>query len=144
MLAQAFDVFDQVPRGVVHQVRVRTALAAAALIEQDDAIALRVKEATHASIGATTGPAVEKYRWFSARVARFLVIQLVDLGHAQIPAPVRFDGRIEFAGFGASGRLARGSGFGGRHFDVGRSGWTALGCGGGRAVSTGTSRSFRR
>ena len=77
MLAQRFDVGDQVPRGVVHEARGGPALAAAALIEQHDAVALRVEEPAHLRIGAAARTAVQEHDGLALRIAALLVVDLV-------------------------------------------------------------------
>ena len=61
MRAQRLDVGDQVPGGVLAQLGVRAARAAAALIEQHDAVAPRIEEAPHAGIGAAARAAVQEH-----------------------------------------------------------------------------------
>ena len=54
------------------------ALARAALIEQHDAIALRIEEAAHPRIGARTRSSVQEHRRLTFRIAAFLEVDLVD------------------------------------------------------------------
>ena len=65
MLTEPLDVGNQVPGGVCAQVGsrfagVRPALAAAALIEEHDAIAFRVEQAPDLGLDASAGPAVQE------------------------------------------------------------------------------------
>ena len=60
VLAQRLDVGDQVPRRVVDERRVRRALAAAALVEEHDAVRRGIEEAPVARLGAEAGAAVQE------------------------------------------------------------------------------------
>ena len=82
MLAQALHVLHQVPGRVVDQAGVGSALAAAALVKQDDAVALRIEEAPHLGIGPPTGAAVNKHGRLAARVTALFVVDLVDVRYA--------------------------------------------------------------
>ncbi len=77
MLAQAFDIIDQVPGGVRDQRGVRAALAAAALVEQHDAVAARIEEAAHRRAGAAARAAVQEHDRLAVRIAAFLEVQLM-------------------------------------------------------------------
>jgi hypothetical protein len=46
VLAQAFDIGDEVPGRVVGELRMRRRTAATALVEQHDAVACRIEEAS--------------------------------------------------------------------------------------------------
>jgi hypothetical protein len=74
---------------------VRPASTAAALIEKDDAIPLRVEEASHPRIGAGTGSAVEEDCWLSLRVTAFLEIDAVIGVDGEVSRAVGLDGRVE-------------------------------------------------
>ena len=87
MLAYPLYVRDQMPSRIVFQIRVRRALARAALVKEDYAIRLRVKEAALFWDDAAARPAVQKDHWLPVRVAALLVINRVhrrDLKHACI------------------------------------------------------------
>ncbi len=77
VLAQALDVGDEVPGGVVVERGERLALAAAALVEQDDAVARRVEEAPVLGVGAAAGPAVQEHHRLAGAVARLLEVEVV-------------------------------------------------------------------
>jgi hypothetical protein len=85
VLAQRLDVRDQVPRGVVDEAGVRRALAAAALIEQHDAMPRRIPEAAVHAARAATRPTMQKQHGLAVRVAVLLVVNLVQRVHAQTP-----------------------------------------------------------
>src|SRR5690606_28216455 len=76
---QRLDVLDQVPRGVVDQVRIRGGAAATALVEQHDPVLLRVVEATHLVAAAATRPTVQQHHRFAFRVPALLVLERVAL-----------------------------------------------------------------
>src|SRR5262245_59106031 len=95
MLAQPLHVGDQVPRGVVDEARVRATTAAAALIEEDDAVCGRVEEAARPVVAARAGPAMHEHCRLAARIAAFLVVDLVQIGYAQVAGRVGLDGGIQ-------------------------------------------------
>ena len=97
VLAQPLHVLDQMPGGVVDQAGVRTALAAAALVEEHDAVARRVEETPHPRVGAAARAAVQEHHRFAARVAAFLPVDLVQRRDAQHAAAVRVDRGVEAA-----------------------------------------------
>src|ERR1017187_7332216 len=78
VLAEHFDVGDEVPSGVGFERRVWRTLAAAALIEVNDPVLFGVEEAALFRIRAATGPAVEKDYGFATGVTAFLEVNLVD------------------------------------------------------------------
>src|ERR1019366_7079671 len=80
------DVADQISRGIGLQGCVRRALSAAALVEVDDAVLDRVKEAALFGLGATAGTAVQKYDRLAGGIAAFLEVDLVD---GRDPQPAR-------------------------------------------------------
>ena len=73
----------------------RTALAAAALIEEHDAVAPRVEKAPHLRLGTAARAAVQKHCGRSLRVAALLEIDLMQLAHAQEAGLVGRQMRIE-------------------------------------------------
>ena len=75
--AKAFDVLDQRPGGVVLQRRIGAALAAAALVEQDDPVFRRIEIAPHARIDRPPGSAVQNDHRKALRIAGFLIVDLV-------------------------------------------------------------------
>src|SRR6187399_2540626 len=97
MFAQRLDVGDEMPRSVVDEARTRPALARAALIEQHNAITLRIEESAHLGIGAAARSAVQEHHGFSCGVAALLVVELVHWRDTQESRVVRLDGRIEIA-----------------------------------------------
>ena len=97
VLAQLLDVGDQVPGRVVLEARVRPAAAAAALVEQDDAIARGIEEPARARVAAGAGAAVQEDRRLAVGIAAFLPVDLVAVADDQMPLAARLDGRIESA-----------------------------------------------
>src|SRR5262249_5795018 len=83
VLAEALHVGDEVPGGVVVEAGVGPALAAAALVEQDDAVSLGVEEAALLGLGATAGASVDKDGRLAVGVARLLEVDLVDASDAE-------------------------------------------------------------
>jgi hypothetical protein len=77
VLAQALDVLDQAPGGVVVQAGVRTRAAAAALIEQRHAPFGRIEEPPHGRIDRAARAAVQDHAGLAPRIAAFLVVDLV-------------------------------------------------------------------
>ena len=71
VLADFFDVGDEVPGGVGFERCVGRALAAAALVEVHDAVLFGVEEAALFGIGATAGAAVQKDHGLAGRDCRF-------------------------------------------------------------------------
>ena len=76
--------------------------AAAALIEQHDAVARGIVIAAHRRVRAAARPAVQEHRRLAVRIAAFLEIDLVAAGDLEPPRPVRDDFREErqaYSGF---------------------------------------------
>src|SRR5262245_37148879 len=106
MLAQPLHVGDQVPGRVVDEARVRATATAPALIEQHDAVGGRIEEAARPVVAAGARPAMHEHCGLAARVAAFLVVNLVHIGYAQITGRVRLDGRVQRFRPGAHARAA--------------------------------------
>ena len=83
MQPQPLNVRHQMPGGVVLQFRVRCGLAAATLIEGDDAEALGIIVASVLGIAATPGPPVQVQHRRTLGVAGLLPIQGVQSIHRQ-------------------------------------------------------------
>src|SRR5690606_24703919 len=66
---QPFDVFDQMPGGVVLQARMRRGAPAAALVEQQNLVALRVEQASMCAGASPAGTAMQEDRRLAIRVA---------------------------------------------------------------------------
>src|ERR1700722_12033005 len=103
MRAQRLQIAYQVPGAVLVQFGMRTTGAAATLVEQHDAIALGIEEATHRGVGRAAGAAVQEHDRFSFRIAALLVIQFVQPGDAQVRLVERTYRRIERLGGRALG-----------------------------------------
>src|SRR4051812_41705262 len=110
MLAQALDVGDQVPGGVVGQFRMRRGFATTALVEQHDAVLLRVEETAATRASAAAGAAMEEDPRLSLGVAAFPEEEGMQRGHLEHAAVERLDRGVEVGGV---------LGHGGRVFDVG-------------------------
>src|SRR3954462_7298848 len=82
--AQGFDVGHQVPGGVVDQRGVRLALAATALVEEHDAIAFWVEEATLPRARPTPWAAMQKHRRLAARIPGLFEINRVFRGYLEV------------------------------------------------------------
>jgi hypothetical protein len=95
VLAEFLDVRYQVPGGVVLERRVGRALAAAALVEVDDAVFFGVKKSALFRIGAAAGTAVEKHYRLAGGVATLLKVEFVYGRNLEPTGVVGLDGRIE-------------------------------------------------
>ncbi len=73
------------------------ALAAAALVEQDDAIVAGVEEAAVLRVGAAAGAAVEEHDWFAGGVAGLLEVEVVLGVDGEASEVIGLDRRIEGA-----------------------------------------------
>src|SRR5262249_21974487 len=93
--SQRFYISHQMPGGVVSQARVRPASTAAALIKKDDAILLRVEEASHPRFSAGAGSAVEEDCRFPLRFPAFFEIDTVISVYGKVSSTVWLDGRVE-------------------------------------------------
>jgi len=96
VLAQPFDVRDQVRRGVVRQVddrfaRVRRAPAAVPLVEQDDPVRIRVEQPRLPQRAARARTAVQHDRGPAEWVPARLPVQEVALAHIEHAVLVRLD-----------------------------------------------------
>ncbi|KAG1250030.1 hypothetical protein G6F65_018886 [Rhizopus arrhizus] len=87
VLAQFFDIGNQVPGGVVHQIGVWGGTAGAALVEQDDAVLGRVVELAHLVAAAAARTTVQHHHRLAVRVAALFEVQrvaVVDLQGADV------------------------------------------------------------
>jgi hypothetical protein len=97
MLAQFFHVGDQVPGRVVLETCMRPAAAAAALVEEDDAIARGIEKPACARIAARAGTAVQENRGPALGIAAFLPVDLVTMADGQVSLAACLDRRIKSA-----------------------------------------------
>jgi len=97
VFAQPLQIGDQVPGGVLLETRMRPAAAAAALIEQDDAIARGVEKSARARVAAGARAAVQENRWLARGIAAFLPVEFVTVADGQMTLAARLDRRIESA-----------------------------------------------
>jgi hypothetical protein len=100
VLAQQFHVGDEMPGRVVGQLRMRHGAPAAALVEQNDAVALRIEEAPRLRVAAGAGPAMHEYHRLALRIAAFLEIDPVQWRHLQEARIIGFDFGVERASRG--------------------------------------------
>src|SRR5262249_42605795 len=83
MLAQLFDIGDEVQGGVLVDAGMRRRAAAATLVEQDDAIAFGIVIPPHYGGGTAPGSAMQHNGGLSARIAALLIIELVQSGNLE-------------------------------------------------------------
>ena len=102
MDAKLLHVGDEMARGVVLQVTERHRAAAAALVEHDDAIELRIEETAMDRRRARTGPAMQEQHRHSLGIAALLPVDRVAAIDRQHAAGVRRDLRKQV---GAEGGL---------------------------------------
>jgi hypothetical protein len=101
VLAQPFHVGDQVPGRVLLETRMRPAAAAAALVEEDDAIACGIEKPPRTRIAAGAWAAVQENRRLARGIAAFFPVDLVAVADGQMPVAARLDGWIESASLAA-------------------------------------------
>src|SRR5262245_24142534 len=94
VLAQCFHVSDEMPRRVVDEAGMRAAATAAALVEQDDAIRIRIEETARAIVTARARAAVHEQGWLARGIATLLVIDLMLGRDPQVTRIVRLDGWV--------------------------------------------------
>ena len=92
--SKLLDVVDQVPRRVVDERRVRGALAASALVEDDDPVRVRVEEAAMVRFRPEARASVKEDHRPPVCVAALFEIELVHVGHTEAPRAVGLDGRV--------------------------------------------------
>src|SRR5262249_56594954 len=97
-------VTNQVPGRVLVQARVRAALAAAALVEEDDPIGGGVEELALERLRPAAGAAVDEADGKPVGVPRLLVVDLVDPRDFEEAVVVRLDRRGGHAA-GGGGRF---------------------------------------
>ena len=78
MLAQLFNVGDQVPSSIVFQIRVRRALSRAALVKEHYAISFRVEIATVIRHHTSARSTVQKDNGLPFWIAALFVVQTMD------------------------------------------------------------------
>src|SRR5262245_53532840 len=95
MLAQALHVGDEMPGGVVLDRRVGRGAAAAALVEENDAVVPRIVEAAHGGVAAAARTAVDDQNRSTARVAALGVIKIVTVTRLDAAFAIGVYGSIE-------------------------------------------------
>jgi len=103
--SQRFHVGDQMRRGVVGQLAMRRGAAAAALVEQNDAVACRIEEPPLHRRGAGAGPAVHEQHRDAIRVAGRFPVDAMATCRFQHAAGIGGDERVERSNVGHDGRL---------------------------------------
>ncbi len=111
LLTKLFDVVDEMPGGVIHEVGVRRRLARSTLIERENAIVGGVKPASFLRPDSTARSTVQADNRLAVGFATPLVVDRVPIVHSQSSGVVRLDGRVRLT----KGRLviregARGGG----------------------------------
>jgi len=81
LFAQFLDVRHQLPSGVIAQLGVRSGLPATALVEQHDAIALRVEKPPVHRLATGPWPTVQEQHRQALRAAAFLDVQGMQIVH---------------------------------------------------------------
>src|SRR5262249_29677713 len=99
VLAQLLDIVDEMPCRVLIDASMRRGAAAATLVEQHDAVAVRVVIATHDGGGTAARSAMQQQGGVAARVAAFLVVELVQCGNLEPARAVGSDLRIKAEAF---------------------------------------------
>ena len=97
MLANALDVGDEIPRRIVCEFGARRGTSASALIEQHDAVVLRIEEAPAFRIASRAGATVQKHNRLAVRIAALLVIQRMQIRHGEHAVIVGLDIGIQRA-----------------------------------------------
>ena len=96
-LADALGVGHEVPGGVLAQLRVGRALAAAALVVEREVPLRGIEVAPVVGVEAAAGPAVEEEGLLPLRVADLLVVDGVEVGDLQEAVVEGLDRGVEFA-----------------------------------------------
>src|SRR6056297_50180 len=94
-IADAFDIRHEVPRRIVLDTRMRLGAPASALIEQDDAIYVRVEIPPHCRAAPSAGPAMQDDNGQSIGVSRLLDINLVCRPQLEKTTNVWFNRRVK-------------------------------------------------
>src|SRR4051812_36106046 len=89
--AQRFHVPNEIPCRVLFEVRVGDAPSATSLIEENDSIATRIKEAALSRVCAAAGPSVYEHGGLAIRVARLFVVDRMGLRYLERALIIRFD-----------------------------------------------------
>ena len=95
LAAQLLHVVDEMPGRILVQAGVRRRASAAALVEQDDAVARRVVIAAHGRIAATAGSAMHDEHGFAVALAALLVIEIMAARNSQPAVAVGLDRGIK-------------------------------------------------
>src|SRR6478672_3813369 len=95
MLAQLLDIVDEMPGGVLVDAGMRRRAPASALVEQHDAVAVRIVIASHDGGRAAAGAAMQQHGGFAVGISAFLVVKFVKGRDLEPSRAVRNDLRIE-------------------------------------------------
>src|SRR5690349_20898790 len=97
MLAQRFDIGDEMPGRVVGQFGVRRRASTTALIEKNDAVMPRIEESPRFAVESRARTAVQEHDRFAARVAALLVVDAMQWRDLHETGVERFDVGIKRA-----------------------------------------------
>ena len=81
MIADTLHIGDQIPSGVFLQFGVWRRFSAAALIEKDDAVALRIMQTAHYRIDPAPWPPMDHNHGFTIGIAALLQMNAVQFRH---------------------------------------------------------------
>mmetsp|Transcript_47680 Transcript_47680/g.93123 ORF Transcript_47680/g.93123 Transcript_47680/m.93123 type:complete len:266 (-) Transcript_47680:151-948(-) len=109
-LPQRLEVLHEVPGGVVGEVGGRRRPPCSSLVDQDDAVALRIEEAAVTLRAPPAGPTVDEHHRLAVPVAALLVVDRVARAHVQPAGVVGFDRGVQRAERGAASEPPHGSG----------------------------------
>src|SRR5688500_8005964 len=99
MLAQLFDISHEVPRGVLFKRRVRRAFTRATLIQQDNAVAVRIVKLAILWNQPAAGPAVQKHDRLAFWIPALLVVDVVQIRDLQVSRIERFNRSVKISYF---------------------------------------------
>src|SRR5262249_32393535 len=99
ILADLLDVADKVPGRVLAELRMRRALAGAALVEEYHAVMARVEEAPIGRREAAAGTAVQEHDRHALGIADLLDVDRVEVGDLEVLGAIGLDLRKKFSEF---------------------------------------------
>src|SRR5437763_8368201 len=99
MLAQLLDIGNKIPGGVLFERSMRRALSRSALIEEHDAIGIRIVKLSILRHQPAAGPAVQKDDRLTFGIAALFVVNLVNLRDSQAARVVGFDWGVKSSDF---------------------------------------------
>ncbi len=93
--AERLDVLDKAPGRVVYETRVGTRASAASLIDQDDAIGCRIKEASMFGVASPARSTMEEQDRLALWISRLFPVDLMEVGDPEKTRRKRLDVWIE-------------------------------------------------